>query len=170
MTKKIRSPFARKSVPLAGILEHRNNAALRADAGAAAERPDAGAEGAFASEIMRFELVYGRICRAAGCATDTELAAFFGISPTVVAEAVLRERLPAGWITRLLVEHHISPLWVCYGRGPMLVPKELPAGDSISGALLEGMLHQCEGIYQMMQMIRDMRRNDAPAAPSENQH
>lgn len=162
MSKKVRSPFARKSVPLAGIVEHRNNAVLQAGAGAAAGEPDAGAEGAFASEIMRFELVYGRICRAAGCSIEADLAAFLDVPPAVVAEAVLRRRLPAGWITRLLVEHHISPLWVCYGRGPMLIPKELPAGDSVSGALLEGMLHQCEGIYQMMQMIRDMRRNDAP--------
>ncbi len=137
------------------------------DARAPSDRGGAGAE-PFVPEIMQFDPLYARILRATGCATEAELAAFLHVSPAEVTEAVAHERLPAGWITRLLEEHRISPLWVWYGRGPMRFSRRLPAEDSESGVLLEGMLLQCERIYQMMQKIRDMRENDPPSVSAED--
>ena len=62
-----------------------------------------------------FTAQYRRLCEAAECATQQELADVFGIRRSAVTEARRRKIVPTAWLLTLLEKKHIHPCWVRLG-------------------------------------------------------
>lgn len=73
-----------------------------------------------------------RVFEAAGCRTQTELADFFGIRQSSIADAKKRGSIPAEWLVTLLKKRGINPEWIMTGQGPRLLE---PAGTGTEAAL-----------------------------------
>ncbi|MDR1489182.1 MAG: helix-turn-helix domain containing protein [Desulfovibrio sp.] len=74
------------------------------------------------------ELRFSRVLEAAGCQTQTELAAFFDIRQSSVADAKKRGSVPPDWLVKLVLYKLIHPHWVLTGEGPrMLQPVDAMA-------------------------------------------
>ena len=58
-----------------------------------------------------------RVFEAAGCRTQTELAAFLGVRQSSISDAKKRGSIPADWLLTLLWKTWINPIWVLTGQG-----------------------------------------------------
>lgn len=64
-----------------------------------------------------FESQYRRVLEAAGCETQTTLAAVLDIRQSSVSNARRRQNIPAEWLTKLFMKERINPEWVLTGQG-----------------------------------------------------
>lgn len=84
-----------------------------------------------------FESQFRRVLEAAGCETQTGLAAVLGIRQSSVSAARRRQSIPAEWLTKLFLQERISPEWVLEGKGGKWLragtDTELPAASRTPG-------------------------------------
>ncbi len=64
-----------------------------------------------------FESQYQRVCEAAECRTQIELADFFGVRQSAVSDAKRRGHIPAEWRIKLFEKKRINPDWILFGKG-----------------------------------------------------
>ena len=62
-----------------------------------------------------------RVFEAVGCRTQVELASFFDIRQSSIADAKRRGRIPSDWLVKLLLRKSIHPAWILTGEGPRLL-------------------------------------------------
>ena len=74
-----------------------------------------------------FASQYRRICEAAACRTQAELADFLGIRQSGISDAMRRNVIPSDWLITLLEKKRINPNWIRYGNGA----KYLAPADSV---------------------------------------
>ncbi|MGD9611188.1 MAG: helix-turn-helix domain-containing protein, partial [Desulfovibrionaceae bacterium] len=63
--------------------------------------------------------VFGRLKKATGAATDTELAKILGIKQGAVSSAKRNLQIPPIWIAKVSRAFSVSADWLFYGTGPM---------------------------------------------------
>ena len=74
-----------------------------------------------------FSAQYKRLFETAECRTQVELADFFGIRQSSIADAKKRRSIPAEWLLKLLLLKGIHPVWIKTGQGPRMMGA---AGDT----------------------------------------
>ena len=60
---------------------------------------------------------FRRLMGVAGCRTQSELAAFLGVSQSAVAAALKKSTIPANWLLAAMRRSRVNPDWVLYGGG-----------------------------------------------------
>lgn len=68
---------------------------------------------------VEFLEVFGRLKKATGAATDTELARILGIKQGAVSSAKRNQQIPPVWIAKVSKAFSVSADWLFYGTGPM---------------------------------------------------
>ncbi len=76
-----------------------------------------------------FESQYQRVCEAAECRTQVELADFLGVRQSSISDARRRQSIPAEWRMKLFAKKRVNPEWVLCGQGSKyLVPTDAEQG------------------------------------------
>lgn len=68
-----------------------------------------------------FESQYKRVFEAAGCKTQSALAAVLSIKQSSVSDAKRRKAIPSDWLMTLFEKKRINPDWIRTGFGAMLI-------------------------------------------------
>jgi hypothetical protein len=77
------------------------------------------------SSSQIFEAQYKRVFEAAGCRTQAELAAMFGVRQSSISGAKRRKSIPADWLVALFTKKRVNPEWVLHGEeGKFLTPTD----------------------------------------------
>lgn len=87
-----------------------------------------------------FAAAYERIQTALGVRTQVELAGRLGIRQSSISDAKRRASIPDTWLTRLVVDYNLSPVWVLRGTGMRHIvladaaPEALPVAQALARA------------------------------------
>ena len=96
---------------------------------------------------FHYDAVYERILRCTGCVSAAEAAAVLGVSPSEIARARRKRRIPDEWFLRLCFERRVSSCWLLSGCGPVFLPR-VPARDSRRGRSLEHTILMALGLCE----------------------
>ena len=64
-----------------------------------------------------FESQYNRVFEAAGCRTQTQLAAVLEVRQSSISDAKRRQSIPPDWLIKLFAKKRVSPEWIRMGTG-----------------------------------------------------
>ena len=64
-----------------------------------------------------------RIKQLTGTQTQADLAKFLGVQQPAISAAIMRGKVPDGWLIFLLKRLRANPEWILSGRGPVYIPE-----------------------------------------------
>lgn len=92
--------------------------------------PDTATTSPSESTSNDFLSMYNRIRTATNAPTQVQLAAVLHIRQSAISDAKRKRQIPAEWLRLLLMEHNLSPIWICFGVGPRELLSDVADNES----------------------------------------